>query len=123
MARGKRRITQTDRRRFELLQEVGCVACLIEDELQGQLRLSLTPSDVHHLLSGGRRKGHQSTIPLCPWHHRGVGAMGLWQTRALYGPSMATEPRAFRDRYGTQAELLARVERELQRLAAVDEPR
>jgi hypothetical protein len=66
------------------------------------------PADVHHLLSGGRRRGNRYTIPLCPWHHRGV-PMSRWtltEMRNLYGPSLALTPRLFRNEYGSDESLL-----------------
>lgn len=85
-------ITKAHRARFRAIQEIGCIACRADGYRN-------VPPDIHHLLSGGRRRGHEDTIGLCPWHHRGVGT----------GPgiSYAQAPRAFRERYGQDDELLA----------------
>ena len=72
------------------------------------------PADVHHLLSGGRRRGHSYTIPLCPWHHRGTFAttdeFTAREIEEMYGPSLARSPRKFREVFGTDEELLAQTD-------------
>jgi hypothetical protein len=92
-------MTKTQRR-FDSLRRIGCVACRKE----GIRTLGV---DIHHLNVGGKagqkRRGDAFTIPLCPWHHRGVGPCDV----DIYGPSLANQSRAFRERYGTDDELLA----------------
>lgn len=99
------RISGTDARsrRFRQLQELGCLACRQLGYIQ--------PCDIHHLLVGhAKRIGDGATIGLCEWHHRSV-----WQTRftskvhaqALAGPSLADEPNRFRERFGTDEQMLA----------------
>lgn len=85
--------------RFQKMQSVGCVACYIDGQRGVQC-------DVHHVLSGGRRIGHQATIGLCPWHHRGISNLGAQAASQLYGPSFARDPRQFKERYGTEVALL-----------------
>lgn len=89
-------MTKADLRRFDALQTLGCIACRI-------LGVYSLP-DIHHVLTGGRRTGHQATIPLCPWHHRGV----LPPHQDL-GPSLANGSKPFHARFGKQEELLAKV--------------
>lgn len=95
------------------MQDVGCIACIIEGEKRGEDRRG-TPADIHHRING-YRMGHQHTIPLCPWHHRGVTAFGKGkhETVIALGPSKALHPIAFRDEYGTDEELEQRVNVEL----------
>lgn len=83
------------------VKEGPCLACL----LQGYRREGC---DAHHLLSGGRRRGHLFTIGLCEWHHRGVtqGLNGPMIWRMQYGPSLMDGSKLFRDAYGTDDELL-----------------
>lgn len=95
-------MTKRDLARFDKLQRIGCIACR-------QLGV-YSQADVHHILSGGRRTGHQATIPLCPYHHRGVGCVGA----AIMGPSLANGSKPFHERFGTQAELLAMVNKMLE---------
>jgi hypothetical protein len=98
-----------------LLQDIGCLACRLEGEHRGEDRRG-TPADIHHLLNAGRRIGDHATIPLCPWHHRGVPPSGLpaasatAAAEAQLGPSYARNPAAFTARYGSQADLLALAE-------------
>jgi hypothetical protein len=60
---------------------------------------------VHHVLSGGRRIGHLSTLPLCdPGHHQGGQSLGMvsrhpWKAQ-------------FEAKYGTEQELLDRLRAE-----------
>jgi hypothetical protein len=85
--------SRRDLSRFDKLQRIGCIACHILG--------IFSQADVHHILSGGRRKGHQNTIPLCPWHHRGVGSG--------QGPSLANGSKPFHATFGTQQDLLTKV--------------
>lgn len=82
------------------LREIGCIACRMDGR-------GYVPCEKHHLLTTGRhgngkRRGERYTIGLCPYHHRGVG------NPADYGsPSLASEPRRFREVYGEDGPLLA----------------
>lgn len=88
--------SRRDLSRFDKLQRIGCIACRI----LGVYSLA----DVHHVLTGGRRTGHQDTIPLCPWHHRGV-----LPPHEDLGPSLANGSKPFHARFGRQEELLKQV--------------
>ena len=58
-----------------------------------------TPAEVHHLLSGGRKIGHLSTIALCaPGHHRS----GDDTIKISRHPDKAR----FESAYGTELQLL-----------------
>lgn len=88
--------------RFEAIHRIGCIACRKHCGM-------FTPAEVHHLTTGGlhgqRRRGHDFTIGLCEWHHRGVGVeakIELW-----LGPSYARKPRSFREAFGRDDVLLA----------------
>lgn len=100
-------IGSREKKRFDAIQAIGCIACWTDGD-------RYEPCDIHHLTDKGGRKhsgGHQATIGLCPWHHRGLvadGVTGTWM-RNQYGPSMALESKAFAERYGSQRELLAKV--------------
>lgn len=91
--------------RFEAIHHLGCIAC--------RKRGQVTPCEVHHLTIGGRhgqkRRGHDFTIGLCPWHHRGEPTFGLSHIvcECRFGPSYAREPRRFREVFGQDEELLA----------------
>lgn len=91
--------------RFREFQRIGCIACRMNGHA-GE------PADIHHLLSGGRRRGDEYTIPLCAWHHRGQTMMHCSRSDMTedFGPSLAHGSRAFRAHYGSDDELLAKVE-------------
>lgn len=91
------------------IREIGCILC----RLMGKRPL---PAEKHHLLTtglhgNGKRRGERETIGACGFHHRGQAAVGTHMARTLraegYGPSLADEPRKFRERFGTDDELLA----------------
>lgn len=87
---------------MDRLQEVGCIACRIRFGMGA-------PADVHHITEGGRRLGHDFTIPLCPWHHRGISAFPDRVATEKYGPSLAKSKREFVGEFGTEKTLLHRV--------------
>lgn len=83
----------------------GCVAC--------KIRLGThEPTTVHHITDSGRRLGHMFTIPLCPWHHQGYlkpGKSGKVMEQ-IFGPSLAKSKAEFTRVFGTELELLAKVQ-------------
>lgn len=105
--------------RCEALREVGCLCC--RQNLKGY-RYRATGfgvPEIHHLnedgKAGNERRGDEYTIPLCPYHHRGVmppdaRTLGLSSTvDALayrYGPSLAHGGPMFRVVYGPDSRLL-----------------
>ena len=107
--------TKAQQLRFTDLQIVGCIACRIEG-LADDNRPE--PADIHHITMGGRRLGHDYTIPLCPWHHRGVNVSPLPTSTVemMRGPSLARSKRAFVARYGTEMQLLRMTNGHLARL-------
>lgn len=100
--------TKAQQARFDAIREVGCIACLA----RGMNRYA----EVHHLTIGGRhgqkRRGHDFTVGLCPFHHRGENTFGDDDPTAIYGPSYALEPRRFREVFGQDDALLAEQERQ-----------
>jgi len=58
---------------------------------------------------GQKRRGQDEVIGLNPYSHRGVpfNGLSLAQCRELFGPSLAREPRAFRETFGSDDALLA----------------
>ncbi len=67
--------------------------------------------EIHHLLSGNKRRGHMFTISLCPWHHRGkmpplsVPETLAWLTAASVPLSHGSKP--FHAMFGSDDDLLA----------------
>jgi len=79
---------------MDRIVQLNCIVCRIEG--------NQSPAVVHHILKGGRRIDHFHTIPLCPAHHNS----GLYNKRVISRHPWA---RAFRAKYGTEEELLAKV--------------
>lgn len=96
--------TVAEAARFEKIVALGCAAC-------GFAPRCPCRTEAHHLLSGGKRRGHKYTIPLCSWHHRGEPPSGFTTREATvaFGPSLRLESRAFHARYGSDDELLGQV--------------
>jgi hypothetical protein len=85
--------TDAEQARMDLLREFGCVACHLDGKDEDHRYAGIC--DVHHFTRNNKRRGHDWTIGLCPSHH--VGHVMSWhKTR-----------RAFREKYGEDAALLA----------------
>jgi hypothetical protein len=104
--------TATNNARWMRFLMVGCIACRIEGDKRGERRHN-AQTQVHHLNKFGRagqkRRGDDFTIPLCCWHHVSLppdGKDSKWATENM-GPSLAKQSKAFRERYGTDDDLLA----------------
>ncbi len=95
--------TKAQKARFLAMYSLGCIAC----RLGGH---GFEPAQIHHILSGGKRIGHDATIPVCPWHH--VGEPRYPYNAAtmivLRGPSLGRHKQAFVKEYGTEQSLLER---------------
>lgn len=86
-----------------------CMCCQIED-IRQPFR-----TEAHHIVDKGYRKhsgGDESRLPLCAWHHRGICLDGKTTSQMIheYGPSLALTKKSFVATYGTERELLARLE-------------
>lgn len=93
-----------------------CVACEVLRQTDVLSGCDGEGCDFHHLLSGGRRRGHMFGIGLDPWHHRAVPLPGMTaaQMRTLFGPSLMDGSKAFAAVFGTDDELLDRQRRYLE---------
>lgn len=105
--------TQAQAWRLEALASMPCKACQIEEVPQP------SRTEIHHIVDKGYRKhsgGHDATLPLCGWHHRGEPKQGFSSVlmRGYYGPSLALHKRDFVGHYGTERELLEAVNAELE---------
>lgn len=102
MRSGNKNITDAQRRRMDIItREVGCIPCRMQFG-------RYIEAECNHLLEG-YRLGHDSTVPECQWHHQGIALIGI-DSRAMrhcFGPSRKLHKKAFRKRYGTDAQLLA----------------
>lgn len=99
-----KRPTKSESARMARIKQLRCVACWDTPFCCGV-------TEIHHLLSGGRRRGHAFSVPLGVWHHRGIPlpSYSLIEATAIFGPSLRLSSRAFHERYGTDDELLAKV--------------
>lgn len=106
--------------RLVTVKKLSCICCMLNRE-KGRPTAYFGACDAHHLLSGGRRRGHDFTIGLCKWHHQAdppYAGMGERKAIETFGPSVATGSKPFHVMYGRddellefQNELLARVPR------------
>ena len=101
-------MNKADTKRLDIIHRMPCMACVQEG-------CNILPVEAHHIVDMGYRKhsgGHQATIPLCEWHHRGNPRLGFSASHMaeMYGPSMARSKRKFVARYGTERQLLASVD-------------
>jgi len=90
-------MTKDEELHLDRVQQLGCIAC------RGLGVYS--PAEIHHILDGGRRKGHKFVLPLCFPHHRGGGdGSGGFVSRHPY-------KKRFEHDFGTEDDLLAEVGR------------
>lgn len=98
-----------------LVKQLPCIACAIEGVQQA------TPTEAHHCniggLAGQKRRGDAYQLPLCAHHHRGEPPPGMSKTQAVhkFGPSLALDSRQFRFAYGSDDQLLAITNAQLER--------
>lgn len=91
-------MNRAEKMRMVAVKEVGCIVAL-------ERGLGFVPCEIHHLTLGGRhgqkRRGHECTVGLNPWSHRGAPFSGYSAEQCvdLFGPSYAREPRRFRQMY------------------------
>ena len=91
--------TKAQQARFERIKECGCILC------RRYLHV-YEPPEIHHLTDCGRRRGHDFTVGLCPWHHRGVSILPVQMAELAMGPSLARGAKPFRAHWGSDDELL-----------------
>lgn len=111
--------TAAQEHRFQLIKlEAGCVCC----RLRG---LGYCGPEIHHLLDGAHERiGHEATVGLCPWHHRGVPHDG-WTVEACRetcGPSLAEGSKPFHEAFGSDDDLLAAQNRLLRQASIFSSP-
>lgn len=97
--------TAEEKARYAKLKALYCICCIQEVFMIPEI-------EIHHMTSGGRRIGNEFTLPLCVWHHRGVLPKDCKNSsiaELTYGPSFAKSKRKFIERYGTEAQLLQKV--------------
>ena len=107
--------TKAEEKRFDELHRIGCIACL--------KRHLGSVCEIHHIVDKGTRAasgGHMATLPLCPWHHRGIVPVGLSAEyyEEIYGPSFALNKAAFIELFGNERTLLEEVNERIARRSA-----
>jgi hypothetical protein len=104
MKRPSKKPTKAESARMDRISRLRCVACW-------DTGLCCGKTEVHHLTSGGRRRGHAYSVPMGIWHHRGIPLSGSTteQMRLFFGPSLRLESKAFHEAYGDDDALLAKV--------------
>lgn len=88
------------RDRFDKLTRMGCIACRLDYS-------GWQAPQIHHIREGqglSQRASDEETIPLCPKHHVGEG----------FDPSVHGSYQEFKEAYGSELELLAKVNRLLE---------
>jgi hypothetical protein len=108
---GRHLTSKADQVRLDWVHEQPCIACTLNRFVSQVTGMRV---EAHHLVDKGYRKhsgGHQATIPLCAWHHRGEPHIdfSIKEMGYRYGPSIAVSKRMFVAQYGTDRELLEKV--------------
>ena len=105
-------MTEEESARCVQMKAIGCIACIKNRDLGWRVAPvnKGNPLEIHHLLSGGRRRGHADTVCLCRFHHQGdwlpLLEGGYKAQSEMFGPSFGNEPRRFRTCYGVEDALL-----------------
>jgi hypothetical protein len=96
--------TKAEKRRMSRFPDIGCVACYV----LGVKHINCGPVEAHHLTDCGRRIGHEATVPLGIYHHRGVRPENVTKAEMFryFGPNLADDGRQFRECFGTDDFLL-----------------
>ena len=102
MKRSIKPATKAQRAHQARQREFGCICCHIEGDAN-------VPAEIHHINDCGRNMGQDYTLPLCDFHHRGI----IPDSRIYRGPSLADGKKPFVAHYGTELELLERVNSEI----------
>lgn len=85
----RKQSTKAQKARMAAIAELGCIICQ-------------SPAAIHHTgthMGGGRN--HDCILPLCGFHHQTGG----------YGNAIHAGKKAWEDRFGTESELMQKVEK------------
>lgn len=97
--------TPEQEKRWDAMRAGGCIVARM-------MATGWAAGEIHHLTVGGKhgapRLGHDLTICLSPWSHRGIPLPGysVETMEQKFGPSYARTPRAFRREFGGDQRLL-----------------
>lgn len=84
-------MTKAEKLHLSRVADLGCIICH-------------QPAEIHHLRTGmgmAQRNSNFNVIPLCPLHHRTGG----------YGTAFHAGKKAFEQNFGSELDLLTRVEK------------
>lgn len=108
--------TRYEQRRINAMLRLGCVACAVLD-------IPFAEVELHHMLSGNVRMGHEYTLGLCAGHHRGqfttvqrVLIPEVAREKKILGDALVAISdgrKAFSRVYGTERELWEKVQQRL----------
>lgn len=90
--------TKSEQAHQDRQRELGCAMCNLLE-----LRIACGPTEIHHRtigdLHGNPQLGHDCTVALGAWHHRGAILPSYTgeTMRMAFGPSLASHKRAFLD--------------------------
>lgn len=114
MKRGKStdKPTNEEQARLDKLGVMQCICCTLLERWQPNR------TTIHHIVDKGYRShsgGHMATIPLCEYHHQGYPKEGYQacDMEAKWGPSLELAKKRFIAKFGTERELLAKVNKML----------
>ena len=96
---GSKPPNKKEKEHMDKVQQLGCIVCKLE-------RGIYTPAEIHHIV-GKTKRSHMRVLPLCFRHHREGSYNELFVSRHPF-------KREFEKRYGTEEELLEKVEQLLQ---------
>lgn len=115
----RKKATKSEQRRLTAIHDMPCIACELWGprflKLTGRLYTQALPTEGHHIVDKGYREhsgGHDATLPLCSWHHRGI-CRDNWTSSQMtncYGPSFELDKRTFVAEFGTERALLVIVD-------------
>lgn len=103
--------TQDEAEREERARRIGCICCYL-NALEGWAKAPSYDTKQHCNvggLHGAPNRGERFTYIGCAWHHLGTPPPPLQSPRQaglLYGPSFFHHKRAFRERYGSDDDLI-----------------
>ena len=89
-----------EKRYMNRVGSLGCIVCLLNG--------IETDATIHHCDGRTKKDAHFKILPLCGAHHQIACPVGSWATR--HPPGRNAGRAAFEEAYGTEEELMAKVE-------------
>lgn len=91
--------------RFDAIWAIGCIACRKFGYPERRCQVHHQNLDEH---AGQLQLGDSHTVGLCEWHHQGITTDGYCadEITIKLGPSMKHQPIEFREKFGSDEQLL-----------------